>query len=82
MERRGNAGKGRPKGARNKTTIAAKQALEMAFQGIGGVESLQEWAEENRTEFYKLWGKLVPAQTNVTGSEGGPITVQVVYSHE
>ena len=77
-----NAGKGRKKGVPNKTTVEAKRALEMAFQGIGGVPALQAWANENRAEFYKLWGKLVPTQTNVTGSEGGPITVEVVYSHE
>lgn len=61
-ERRGNAGKGRVKGTPNKTTKAAKEGLELAFEGLGGVEALTTWAKENQTEFYKLWAKLLPVQ--------------------
>lgn len=53
-------GPGRPKGSLNKVTVEAKRALELAFQGIGGVEALTEWAKGNPTEFYRLWAKLVP----------------------
>lgn len=35
-----NAGKGRAKGSKNKTTVAVKQALMLAFDGIGGVPAL------------------------------------------
>ncbi len=56
-----NAGKGRKKGVPNKRTTAVKEALELAFQGIGGVKALVEWAKENRGDFYgKLWIKLLP----------------------
>ena len=61
---RGNAGKGRPKGAVNKTTAAVKEALSMAYEGMGGVERLTAWAGENPTEFYKLWTKLLPQEIN------------------
>jgi hypothetical protein len=36
----GNRGKGRKKGVPNKTTVACKEALQLAFQGIGGVSAL------------------------------------------
>lgn len=60
-ERRG----GRQKGTPNKTTVAVKEALTTAFQGMGGVAKLQEWAEENPGEFYKLWGRMLPIEANV-----------------
>lgn len=34
------AGMGRKKGSLNKTTVACKEALQLAFQGIGGVSAL------------------------------------------
>lgn len=72
-----NAGKGRPKGVPNKTTQAVKDALALAFQGIGGVPELQAWARDNKTEFYKLWAKLLP--TEVTGKDGGPLSITVTF---
>lgn len=61
---RGNAGKGRPKGSPNKSTLAVKEALVAAFEGMGGVEKLQTWAKANETEFYKLWVKMLPQDIN------------------
>lgn len=58
----GNRGKGRKKGIPNKTTKACKEALQLAFDGIGGVDALAAWAKDNRTDFYKLWTKLVPQE--------------------
>lgn len=70
-----NAGKGRPKGALNKSTKAVKDALVQAFDELGGVDSLKLWASENKTAFYQLWGKMLPLQ--VTGEDGGPIVTRV-----
>lgn len=50
----------RPKGSLNTKTIIAKEAFQKAFDLVGGVESLAEWAKENKTEFYKLYGRLIP----------------------
>lgn len=61
----------RPKGSRNKTTLAAKEAMRLAFDGIGGVPKLIGWAKANPTEFYKLWGRLIPMEH--TGKDGGPV---------
>lgn len=68
-----NAGKGRVKGVRNKSTLAVKEALTAAFEGLGGVKTLQDWAHENQTEFYKLWAKMLP--TEVKADVGGGITI-------
>lgn len=70
-----NAGKGRQKGVPNKTTVAVKHALNLAFDTIGGAEALAEWARSEPTEFYKLWVKMLPAETKLTGDPDNPIAV-------
>ena len=60
VPRQGTVGGGRAIGQQNKTTAAAKQALEAAFQGLGGVPALVKWGKSNRTEFYKIWARLIP----------------------
>lgn len=67
---------GRKKGSVNKTTAAVKDALTKAFDGRGGVRALTAWADENPTEFYKLWAKLLP--TEVTGKDGESLMAGVV----
>ena len=61
---------GRKKGTPNKSTVLVKSVLAEAFEGIGGVPALIKWAEDNQTEFYKLFVKLLPVQVdaNVAGS--------------
>lgn len=60
---------GRPKGSANKSTVAAKEALQMAFEGIGGVAALTAWAlnEKNQGEFYKIYAKLLPIDMKHSG---------------
>jgi len=74
---RGNAGKGRPKGSPNKTTALAKQAIAEAFDKLGGVEALVNWAKSDpdyRKVFYsQIWVKILPLQ--VTGDDGGPLQI-------
>jgi len=76
---RGNAGKGRPKGAPNKTTTLAKQAIAEAFDKLGGTDALVTWAmlnDDNRKVFYsQIWTKILPLQ--VTGEDGGPLQVVI-----
>lgn len=73
---RGNAGRGRPKGSRNKTTASVKEALTRAFDEMGGWEELQRWGKNNQAAFYGLWAKMLP--TEVSGPDGGPIDVRAV----
>lgn len=74
---KGTPGPGRKKGVPNKTTASVKQALTIAFEGIGGVSKLQAWATEHPTEFYGLWAKLLPKEVEVAGKDGSPLQVFV-----
>ena len=65
-EQKGKRFGGRQKGTPNKTTAKVKEAMELAFEGIGGVPALIEWAEDNQTEFYKLFVKLLPVQVEAS----------------
>lgn len=77
--RRGNAGKGRRAGSVNKTTREAKEAIEMAFQGIGGVNALIAWARDNQSAFFtSIYPKLLPVQHKVGGDATNPLTVNHV----
>lgn len=40
-------------------------AFQEAFDLIGGVPRLAIWAHHNPTEFYKLYGKLIPASSHL-----------------
>lgn len=72
--------KGRPKGAENKVTKAFKEAVLTAFHDCGGVPALTVWANENRTEFYKIAARLIPHE--VTGANGGPVSIATKVVHE
>lgn len=74
-----NAGKGRPKGSVNKLTKSAREAFQLAFDAIQQPgTSLQEWAQANPTEFYKLYARLIPVEH--TG-EGGQGPIQTIVKH-
>ena len=34
---------------------------------------MQVWASDNRTEFYRLYSRLIPSEHNLAGFDGGPI---------
>lgn len=69
-----NNGRGRPKGALNKTTLAAKEAISLAAERIGGVDRLVEWVKEDPSNERVFWGsvypKLLPLQVNGAGENG------------
>ena len=77
---KGNAGKGRPKGSPNKTTVAAKEAIQLAAEGLGGTDRLIAWAQEDplneRAFWANIYPKLLPLQ--VSGEGGGPLSVEIV----
>ncbi len=53
-------------GKPNKLTMAAKEAFQYAFDGIGGQDALAAWGRDNQTEFYKLFARLIPVQQDTT----------------
>lgn len=62
----GNRGKGRPKGAKNKTTALLKDAILQAAEEAGGNEGLvgylKSQAAANPGPFMALLGKVLPTQ--------------------
>lgn len=65
----GNRGKGRPKGAKNKTTALLKDAILKAAENAGNklgkdgiISYLEAQAQENPGPFLSLLGKVLPTQ--------------------
>ena len=76
-----NAGKGRVAGVPNKLTKSAREAFQLAFEGMGGYPKLQAWALDNPTEFYKLYARLIPVE-HVGDGGAGPIQTIVKHVYE
>lgn len=45
-----------------RTIRAARENLSEAFDFMGGVAALVVWGRQNRTEFYRLWARLIPKE--------------------
>lgn len=72
---------GRKAGTPNKSTKNAREAFQLAYEGLGGVQKLTEWAKENQTEFFKLYARLIPVEHVGEGGEG-PISTIVKHVYE
>lgn len=70
-------GAGKKKGSKTKQTKAVKQCIINAFEDMGGVENLVKWGQANETEFYKLWGRMIPHDVDVT-SDGKELQAVVI----
>lgn len=73
--------KGRPVGATNKVTRAAKENFALAFEALGGMERMVQWAKsdpDNLKTFYTLYARLIP--TELAGSVELP-TVTINAPH-
>jgi hypothetical protein len=60
---------GRPVGSKNKFTTL-KSAFIDAFEEIGGVDNLVEWARCNNTEFYKMLARLMQREIHANVNIG------------
>jgi hypothetical protein len=71
----GKGNPGKPKGALNKNTQAAKDAIAAAAEKLGGADRLVAWAQEDPANERAFWSsiypKLLPLQ--VSGEGGGPV---------
>lgn len=45
-----------------KTITMARENLTEAFDFLGGVPALVVWGRQNRTEFYRIWARLIPKE--------------------
>jgi hypothetical protein len=68
---------GRKKGSLNKTTRAAKDAIALAAENLGGADRLVAWAQEdpkNESAFWTtIYPKLLPVQ--IQGDSEHPLTI-------
>lgn len=60
--RRGNAGKGRRVGSKNKITATVKEAIEASFNSVGGAKYLEQMAYDEPKAYMALLGKVIPQQ--------------------
>lgn len=76
----GKGNPGKPKGAINHATRAAKHAIEDAAAALGGAARLTAWVQEDPSNERVFWGtiypKLLPLQ--VTGKDEGPVEFTVI----
>lgn len=80
------AGKGRPKGAVNKLTRTIKEAIEQAFEQVGGSDYLATMAKEQPAAFMTLLGKVLPTQVQHSNPDGTlrqqPTVVRIVAADD
>jgi hypothetical protein len=76
---RGNAGKGRPKGAQNKTTRIVKEAIADAAEKLGGTDRLVAWAQEDPLNERAFWTTIYPKLIPVTlsGDSENPLITEI-----
>ena len=63
-------------------TKDAKAAIQFAFEDLGGVKRLVEWANNpaNLGQFYtQIWSKIIPKDVKVGGEDGKPMRLIVEW---
>lgn len=78
----GKGNPGKPKGAKNKTTVAAKEAIALAAEKLGGTDRLVAWAQEDPLNERAFWStiypKLLPLQ--VGGDPENPVKLEFTWA--
>jgi hypothetical protein len=67
-----------------KLTKDAKAMIQLAFEDLGGVQRLTEWANNpaNIGQFYtQIWCKIIPKdiKQETTGQNGGPVRLLMTW---
>jgi hypothetical protein len=65
------AGAGRPRGSKNKISLALKEMILNSLDRVGGEEYLMRLAIENSSAFASLLGKVLPTTLQASESDGG-----------
>ena len=69
---------GRRKGTPNRITGTVRENVIEVFERVGGVSSMATWAQENRTDFYRLYARLIP--TEIHADVGAVSLIQLLSS--
>jgi len=90
----GNKYGGRKKGAKNRLTNDVRECFHKVYNEMGedqkgkdgkpltGHEAFLAWARENQTEFYRLYGKMIPATAELTGDIHEDFVDTLVFEEE
>jgi len=70
-------GSGRKAGVPNKLSATAKQNVVEVFEQLGGVEHMKTWAQENPNNFYNIYAKIMPTQTEISGLDGSDLPLSI-----
>jgi len=70
-----NAGKGRPKGSKNKAPLKLQEAIAYAFEKAGGGDYLLKIAQDDPRTFCGLLAKMLPIA--LAGDKESPIEIHV-----
>ena len=76
---KGTPGPGRKRGVPNKVTTAAKDAIALAAEGLGGTDRLVAWAQEDPANERAFWSSIYPKLIPVTlqGDANNPLQLEV-----
>ena len=59
---------GRQKGSSNTVTRTAKEMLEAAAVGIGGLDALTQFGKDKPEIFWPMWARLLPKNVEMGGA--------------
>ena len=63
----------------NKFTGTFREAVQVVYDGLGGHSAFLEWASKNRSEYYRIASRLIPAEMR----EGNKDPVRVfIYAND
>lgn len=71
--------KGRPKGSLNKASAILKAALVETFDRLGGVDHMLDWASAYPSDFYRLYGKVMPVEIEGTVKSDQTRTIRIEF---
>jgi hypothetical protein len=70
-------GSGRKPGSPNKLSATVKQNVIDVFEQLGGVDHMTKWAQENPNNFYNIYSKIMPTQTEIGGIDGSDLPISI-----
>ncbi|MCP3679010.1 MAG: hypothetical protein GY782_01415 [Gammaproteobacteria bacterium] len=93
FEKGNKYGAGRPKGMKNRLTNDVRACFHKVYNEMGhnievdgkkqtGHEAFLMWARDNQTEFYRLYGKMIPATAELGGDLHEDFVDELVFADE